>query len=68
MLLQKIKLFLAWFLTAIIPAACPFERDVSFFGCKFHIPPLCKLNPFYEQLINVRFKALNYLFTQKLCA
>lgn len=68
MLLQKIKLFLAWFLTAIIPAACPFERDVSFFGRKFHIPPLCKLNPFYDQLTNLRFQALTYLSNQKLCA
>lgn len=45
-----------------IPASCPFERDIKLFGrTLFHIPPLCKLNPFYEQLVSLRFKALSYL-------
>jgi hypothetical protein len=46
----------------IIPGQCPFERDVKLFGrTLFHIPPLCKLNPFYEQLVGVRFRAMCYL-------
>ncbi len=46
----------------IIPGQCPFERDVVLFGrTLFHIPPLCKLNPFYDQLIGVRFRAMCYL-------
>jgi len=46
----------------IIPAACPFERDIQLFGhTLFHIPPLCKLNPFYEQLVGLRFRALSFL-------
>ncbi|MFM2429327.1 MAG: hypothetical protein RLZZ511_540 [Cyanobacteriota bacterium] len=46
----------------IIPGQCPFERDVTLFGrTLFHIPPLCKLNPFYEQLVGVRFRAMCYL-------
>ena len=46
----------------LIPSQCPFERDVCCFGrVLFHIPPLCKLNPFYEQLIGLRFRALSYL-------
>jgi hypothetical protein len=46
----------------IIPGQCPFERDVNFFGkTLFHIPPLCKLNPFYEQLVALRFRAMCYL-------
>ncbi|WP_439638125.1 Mo-dependent nitrogenase C-terminal domain-containing protein [Spirulina sp.] len=49
-------------LCQIIPAQCPFERDVTVFGkVLFHIPPLCKLNPFYEQLVLLRFKSLCYL-------
>jgi hypothetical protein len=45
-----------------IPAHCPFEQDIRCFGrLLIHIPPLCKLNPFYEQLISLRFKALSYL-------
>ncbi|BAS55891.1 MULTISPECIES: Mo-dependent nitrogenase C-terminal domain-containing protein [Leptolyngbya] len=52
----------AHFFCRLIPAQCPFERDVRFFGrVLFHIPPMCKLNPFYEQLVGLRFKALCYL-------
>jgi len=46
----------------IIPAQCPFERTIYLFGRKvFHIPPLCKLNPFYEEVVGLRFRALCYL-------
>lgn len=45
-----------------IPSQCPFARDIKIFGRKVaHIPPLCKLNPFYEQLVGLRFRALCYL-------
>lgn len=45
-----------------IPAQCPFERDVVLFGKPlFHIPPLCHLNPLYEELTYLRFRALSYL-------
>lgn len=46
----------------MIPSQCPFERDVQLFGqILFHIPPLCKLNPLYEELVTLRFRALCYL-------
>jgi len=46
----------------LVPAQCPFERDIVFFGrCLFHIPPLCKLNPLYDRLVELRFRALCYL-------
>ncbi|NMG10833.1 Mo-dependent nitrogenase C-terminal domain-containing protein [Brasilonema sp. UFV-L1] len=52
----------ARFLCKMIPSQCPFERDVKLFGRKVvHIPPLCKLNPLYEQLVGLRFRALSYL-------
>jgi tellurite resistance protein len=52
----------ARFLCKLIPPQCPFERDVKLFGRKVvHIPPLCKLNPLYEQLVFLRFRALSYL-------
>jgi tellurite resistance protein len=52
----------ARFLCKMIPSQCPFERDVVLFGRKIvHIPPLCKLNPIYEQLVGLRFRALSYL-------
>lgn len=53
---------LAHFLIQLVPAQCPFERDIVLFGHKLvHIPPMCKLNPLYEQLVGLRFRALCYL-------
>jgi Mo-dependent nitrogenase C-terminus len=51
----------AHFFCRLIPSQCPFERDLRCFGWTVHIPPMCKLNPFYEQLVTLRFKALCYL-------
>lgn len=49
----------------LIPADCPFERDIVLLGRKLaHIPPLCKINPLYEQLVSLRFRALCYLVEQ----
>jgi hypothetical protein len=53
---------LARFICKMVPPQCPFERDIVLFGHKLvHIPPLCKLNPLYEQLVGLRFRALSYL-------
>ena len=52
----------ARFIAKSIPAQCPFEHDIVIFGRKVgHIPPLCKLNPLYEELVCLRFRALCYL-------
>ncbi|AFY55536.1 Mo-dependent nitrogenase C-terminus [Rivularia sp. PCC 7116] len=56
------NLKLARLLCKVIPSQCPFERDVMVFGNKqIHIPPMCKLNPLYEELVGLRFKALCFL-------
>jgi tellurite resistance protein len=56
----------ARFICKMIPAQCPFERDVKLFGRKIvHIPPLCKINPLYEQLVGLRFRALSYLADER---
>lgn len=45
-----------------IPAHCPFEKEIKLFNyAVFHIPPLCKLNPLYEQIASLRFRCLSYL-------
>ncbi|MCU0549336.1 MAG: Mo-dependent nitrogenase C-terminal domain-containing protein [Leptolyngbya sp. Prado105] len=52
----------AHFVAEHIPAQCPFERTVTLFGKTiFRIPPLCKLNPLYEEVVGLRFRALCYL-------
>ena len=52
----------ARFLCKYIPSQCPFEREVKV-GDRtlLSIPPLCKLNPLYEQVVGIRFRALCYL-------
>lgn len=53
---------LAHFICRMIPVQCPFERDICLFGCTLiHIPALCKLNPLYEEVTGLRFRALCYL-------
>lgn len=52
----------ARFLCKMIPSQCPFERDIKLFGKKIvHIPPMCELNPLYEQMVSLRFRSLSYL-------
>ena len=52
-------------LCKLIPASCPFEREIKFLDRTIvRIPPLCKLNPFYEQIVYIRFKSLTYLADQ----
>lgn len=52
----------AHLLCQVIPVQCPFERELSLCGRRLiHLPPLCKLNPLYEQIVSLRFRALCYL-------
>ncbi|MDX2256835.1 MAG: Mo-dependent nitrogenase C-terminal domain-containing protein [Pseudanabaenaceae cyanobacterium bins.39] len=53
---------LANLICKVIPAQCPFERDIFLFGRKImHIPAMCEINPLYDQLVGLRFRSLNYL-------
>ena len=56
----------ARFLVRLIPAQCPFERDLTLFGYKLvHIPPMCKINPLYDQLVGLRLRCLTSLEERK---
>jgi Mo-dependent nitrogenase C-terminus len=63
--LEKIKIEdseLARRICRLIPAQCPFARKIEVFGrTLITIPPLCKINPLYEDLMMLRFRALCYL-------
>jgi hypothetical protein len=49
-------------IVSLIPNNCPFAREVRVFNLSIlKIPPLCKLNPFYEDLMMLRFRALSFL-------
>ena len=56
---------IARFLCRVIPENCPFEQDICLLGrFRLQIPPLCKLNPLYEEVVGLRFRALCYLVEQ----
>ena len=45
-----------------IPNQCPFERQIKLFGRTIlSIPPMCKLNPLYNEVVSLRFRAICYL-------
>jgi Mo-dependent nitrogenase C-terminus len=53
---------LAHRLCKLIPTQCPFERQISLLGrTLIKIPPLCKLNPLYDEVVALRFRAICYL-------
>lgn len=46
----------------LIPSQCPFARTIKVWGkTLLTIPPLCKINPVYDELMSLRFRALSYL-------
>jgi len=46
----------------MIPSQCPFEREVKVLGRTLvKIPPMCKLNPLYNEVVALRFRAMCYL-------
>jgi hypothetical protein len=52
---------LAHLICRVIPCCCPFERDINLFGRTFHIPAICQINPLYNEVVALRFRALSYL-------
>jgi hypothetical protein len=51
----------AAFVVSLISAQCPFERNIVLFGRKLvHIPPMCKINPLYDQWVGLRFRCLGH--------
>ena len=52
---------LAHLICRVIPCCCPFERDINLFGRTFHIPAICQINPLYNEVVGLRFRALSYL-------
>lgn len=43
----------------LIPNSCPFAREVKAFGKTIvNIPPLCKINPLYEEIMMLKFRTI----------
>jgi hypothetical protein len=52
---------LARIICAVIPAACPFARTFTVGKLSVTVPPVCKINPFYDKFMELRFQALTEL-------
>jgi hypothetical protein len=50
----------------IIPGTCPFAKKLTLGNHKLVIPPLCKLNPWFDRCIITRFQAQTFLEEYKL--
>lgn len=49
-------------IVGLIPSQCPFAREIYLFNKPIaKIPPLCKLNPLYDDLMMLCFRALSFL-------
>lgn len=44
-----------------LPDSCIFEMDFSFLGARIYIPPLCKLNPLYSQIMKKKLELKGYI-------
>ncbi len=51
----------AQWICRLIPSVCPFKRDILIGRWAIHIPSFCQVNPLYDQLIGLRFRAISYL-------
>lgn len=53
---------IAQIICQLIPPSCPFARTIKLFNkTLLVIPPLCHINPVYEELMELRFRALVFL-------
>lgn len=52
---------LAQLIVALVPTTCPFNKSFKLGNFKLTIPSLCKINPFYYQLTELRVRALTEL-------
>ncbi|MEL6552059.1 MAG: Mo-dependent nitrogenase C-terminal domain-containing protein [Cyanobacteria bacterium J06621_11] len=51
----------------VIPNTCSTGYDLRLFGRTWlHLPSPCSLNPFTEELVDLRFRAADFLFEQTL--
>ena len=60
-MLNKLKHCIVCWLAKTLPDSCPFEREIKFNDkVILYIPPLCKLNPLYEEVIEQKLINLGY--------
>ncbi len=58
--------FIARWICHLIPNTCPATHDVHLFGrTVLSVPSLCRFNPFQEELIDLRFRAADFLYEHK---
>ena len=55
----------AQWICRVIPNTCSSGYDFTVFGrISLHVPSLCKLNPLADELVDLRFRAADFLYEQ----
>lgn len=60
------QVWIARWICRLIPNTCSTGYDLRLFGRTWlHLPSPCALNPFTEELVDLRFRAADFLFEQQ---
>ncbi len=58
-------IWVAQWICRLVPNTCPPGHDLKLFGRTWlHVPSLCKFNPLTEELVDLRFRAADFLYEQ----
>jgi len=58
--------WVAHWICYLVPNTCSSGYDLRILGRSWgHLPPLCQLNPLHEELLDLRFRAADFLYDQK---
>lgn len=61
--MNRLKRNIVHYLAIKLPDSCPFNITINIGKLHlFTIPPLCKLNPLYEEVIEEKLRIKGYLF------
>ncbi len=66
--INRIEVHQSWFarwVCRLVPNVCSRGYDLRCLGYTIlHLPSLCKLNPLYDELLDLRFRAAEFLYEQ----
>ena len=61
--LEISNVYVAQWICRLVPNTCSEGYDLRLLGRTWlHFPPFCKLNPFADELLELRFRAADFLY------
>ncbi|MBE9059816.1 Mo-dependent nitrogenase C-terminal domain-containing protein [cf. Phormidesmis sp. LEGE 11477] len=55
---------LAQWVCRLVPNTCSSGHDLILLGHCLHVPSLCEVNPLADELVDLRFRAADFLYEQ----